>query len=115
LYPLDLCRKGKDCRSRETARVVARYRRRVVLEKKGASMFDNRQRIMERVARLPKGTTSPSGRCWCVTCKMLFAMDEPVCPYMPRMCINTPIPVEFMPLESAIALEKLGPFYPKIP
>ena len=78
-------------------------------------MFDNRQKIMERVAGLPKGTKSASGRYWCVTCKMLFAMEEPVCPYMPKMCINTPIPVELLPLESSIALEKLGLFYPKVP
>jgi hypothetical protein len=78
-------------------------------------MFDNRQKVMERVMSLPKGTPSPSRRYWCVTCKMLFTMDQPVCPYMPKMCINTPIPVELMPVESAICLEKLGLFYPKIP
>jgi hypothetical protein len=78
-------------------------------------MFDNRQKIMERVAAMPKGTPSPSGRYWCVTCKMLFSLDEPVCPYMPKMCINTPIPVELLPVESAITLEKFGLFYPKIP
>ena len=78
-------------------------------------MFDNKQRIMERVMSLPKGTPSPSRRYWCVTCKMLFALDEPVCPYMPKMCINTPIPVELLPVESSICLEKLGLFYPKIP
>ena len=78
-------------------------------------MFDDKQRIMERVASLPIGTPSPSGRYWCVTCKMLFAIDQPVCPYMTKMCINTPIAVELMPLESSIALEKLGLFYPKIP
>jgi hypothetical protein len=78
-------------------------------------MFDNKQKIMERVRSFPKGATSPSGRYWCVTCKMLFALDEPVCPYMPKMCINTPVPVELLPLESAISLEKLGLFYPKIP
>ena len=78
-------------------------------------MFDDKQKIMERVASLPKGTPSPSGRYWCVTCKMLFKLDEPVCPFMPKMCINTPIPVELMPVESSICLEKLGLFYPKIP
>ena len=78
-------------------------------------MFDNKQKIMERVAGLPKGAKSESGRYWCVTCKMLFDMEEPVCPYMPKMCINTPIPVELLPLESSIALEKLGLFYPKVP
>jgi hypothetical protein len=78
-------------------------------------MFDDKKRIMARVAGLPKGAPSPSRRYWCVTCKMLFALDEPVCPYMPKMCINTPIPVELMPVESSICLEKLGLFYPKIP
>jgi hypothetical protein len=78
-------------------------------------MFDDKQKIMERVASLPKSGTSPSGRYWCVTCKMLFTLDRPVCPYMPKMCINSPIPVELMPVESAITLEKFGLFYPKIP
>ncbi len=78
-------------------------------------MFDDKQQIMERVKSLPQGTPSPSRRYWCVTCKMLFTLDRPVCPYMPRMCINTPIPVELMPVESSICLEKLGLFYPKIP
>ncbi len=78
-------------------------------------MFDHKKRVMERVAGLPKGAPSLAGRYWCVTCKMLFAIDRPVCPYMPKMCINTPIPVELMPVESSICLEKLGLFYPKIP
>jgi hypothetical protein len=78
-------------------------------------MFDDKQQIMERVKNLPKGTQSASGRYWCVTCKMLFSLDEPVCPYMPKMCINTPIPVELLPVESAITLEKFGLFYPKVP
>jgi hypothetical protein len=78
-------------------------------------MFENREKIMERVRGLPKGTLSPSGRYWCVTCKMLFRIDQPVCPYMPKMCINTPIPMELMPVESSICLEKLGLFYPKVP
>ncbi len=78
-------------------------------------MFDDKQQIRERVRSLPKGTHSASGRYWCVTCKMLFTLDEPVCPYMPKMCINTPIPVELLPVESAITLEKVGLFYPKVP
>jgi hypothetical protein len=78
-------------------------------------MFDNKQKIMERVIGLPKGTPSQSRRYWCVTCKMLFNIDQPVCPFMPKMCINTPIPVELMPVESSICLEKMGLFYPKIP
>ena len=78
-------------------------------------MFDDKQQIMERVKSLPKGARSASGRYWCVTCKMLFSLDEPVCPYVPKMCINTPIPVELLPVESAITLEKFGLFYPKVP
>ncbi len=78
-------------------------------------MFDNKQKIMERVAAMPGGTPSESGRYWCVTCKMLFSLDQPVCPYMPKMCINTPIPVELLPVESSITLEKFGLFYPKVP
>jgi len=78
-------------------------------------MFDNKQKVMERVAAMPAGSASASGRYWCVTCKMLFSLDRPVCPYMPKMCINTPIPVEFLPVESSITLEKFGLFYPKIP
>jgi hypothetical protein len=78
-------------------------------------MFDNREKLMQKVMSLPKGTVSPSRRYWCVTCKMMFNMEQPVCPFMPKMCINTPIPIEVMPLESSICLEKLGLFYPKIP
>jgi len=78
-------------------------------------MFDNKERLMQKVMSLPKGSLSPSHRYWCVTCKMMFNMEQPVCPYMPKMCINTPIPIEVMPLESSICLEKLGLFYPKIP
>lgn len=78
-------------------------------------MFDNKERLMQKVMSLPKGSVSPSKRYWCVTCKMLFNIEQPVCPYMPKMCINTPIPIEVMPLESSICLEKLGLFYPKIP
>ncbi len=78
-------------------------------------MFKNRERIMAQVAEMPKGEKSPSNRYWCLTCKMLFSMEEPVCPYMPRVCINTPIPVELVGPESTISLEKIGLFYPKTP
>lgn len=78
-------------------------------------MFKNREKIMARVAEMPKGETSPSGRYWCLTCKMLFSLEEPVCPYMPKVCINSPIPVELVGPESTISLEKMGLFYPKIP
>ena len=78
-------------------------------------MFKNRDKIMARVAEMPKGEKSPSNRYWCLTCKMLFSMEEPVCPYMSKICINTPIPVEQVGPESTISLEKIGLFYPKIP
>ncbi len=78
-------------------------------------MFKNREIIMARVAEMPQGDKSPSKRYWCLTCKMLFSMEDPVCPYMPRVCINSPIPVELAGPESTICLEKIGLFYPKIP
>ena len=78
-------------------------------------MFKNRDKIIERVATMPKGENSSANHYWCVTCKMLFVMEKPVCPYMTKVCINTPIPVELMGPESTISLEKLGLFYPKIP
>lgn len=78
-------------------------------------MFKNREKIMKRVAEMPKGEKSLSNRYWCLTCKMLFSMEEPVCPYMSKICINTPIPVELAGPESTISLEKIGLFYPKIP
>ncbi|HED24279.1 MAG TPA: hypothetical protein ENN91_04055 [Firmicutes bacterium] len=78
-------------------------------------MFKNREKIMARVAEMPPGEKSPTDRYWCLTCKMLFSMEEPVCPYMPKICINTPIPVEQGGPESTICLEKIGLFYPKIP
>lgn len=78
-------------------------------------MFKNKQKVMEKVSSLPKGEKSESGRYWCVTCKKLFELDEPVCPYMPRVCINTPIAVENLSPESTEGLERFGLFYPKIP
>ncbi|MGM0510563.1 MAG: hypothetical protein ACQESD_05495 [Thermoplasmatota archaeon] len=78
-------------------------------------MFKNKEKIIEKVKNLPKGEKSESGRYWCVTCKKLFELDEPVCPYMPKVCLNSPIAVENMPPESTEGLEKFGLFYPKIP
>ncbi len=78
-------------------------------------MFKNRELIMARVAKMPPGEKSPSKRYWCLTCKMLFSMEDPICPYMPKVCINTPIPVELAGPESTVCLEKIGLFYPKIP
>lgn len=78
-------------------------------------MFKNREMIMARVAEMPPGEKSPSNRYWCLTCKMMFSMEDSVCPYMPKICINSPIPVELVGPESTICLEKIGLFYPKIP
>lgn len=78
-------------------------------------MFKNKEKIIEKVKGLPKGEKSESGRYWCVTCKKLFELDEPVCPYMPKVCLNSPIAVENVPPESTEGLEKFGLFYPKIP
>jgi hypothetical protein len=70
---------------------------------------------MEKIQTLPKGGASASGRYWCVTCKKLFRLEEPVCPYMTSMCVNSPIAVEKFAPESTEWLEKMGLFYPKIP
>ncbi len=78
-------------------------------------MYDRRQQIMGKIQTLPKGSVSASGRYWCVTCKKLFRMEQPVCPYMTAMCVNSPIALEKFAPESAEWLEKMGLFYPKIP
>jgi hypothetical protein len=78
-------------------------------------MFDRKQKIMEKIQTLPKGSASPSGRYWCVTCKKLFKMEQPICPYMTAMCVNSPIALEQFVPESTEWLEKMGLFYPKIP
>ncbi len=78
-------------------------------------MFKNKQKVIDKVESLPKGRRSESGRYWCVTCKKLFELDEPTCPYMPKVCINTPIAVENFSPESTEGLERFGLFYPNIP
>ncbi len=78
-------------------------------------MMMNEKSVMERVAKMPEGVYSASSKYWCVTCKLLFDIDKPVCPYMPKMCINTPVPVEVMKPESTVSIEKFGLFYPKVP
>jgi hypothetical protein len=78
-------------------------------------MFSNKDKVIARVAEMPRGEFSPTNRYWCVTCKMLFDIEKPVCPYMPKICINTPIPVELVAPETTGSLEKFGLFYPKIP
>ncbi len=78
-------------------------------------MLMDKSSIMEKVGNMPAGVYSASNKYWCVTCKLLFDIDKPVCPYMPKMCINTPVPVEVMKPESTVSIEKFGLFYPKIP
>ncbi|MCF2138159.1 MAG: hypothetical protein K9W43_13085 [Candidatus Thorarchaeota archaeon] len=79
-------------------------------------MMDDRKRmIREKIQQLQPGSQSPSGRYWCVTCKKMFRLDRPQCPYMTGMCVNTPIAIENLPPESTESLEKFGLFYPKIP
>jgi len=78
-------------------------------------MYDRRQKIIEKIQTLPKGSASDSGRYWCVTCKKLFKMEQPICPYMTAMCVNSPIALEKFVPESTEWLEKMGLFYPKIP
>jgi hypothetical protein len=75
----------------------------------------NNKAMMEKVGRMPTGIYSASNKYWCVTCRLLFSIDKPVCPYMPQMCINTPVPVEIMRPESTVSVEKFGLFYPKVP
>ncbi len=75
----------------------------------------NKQSIMERVGKMQAGVYSASNKYWCVTCKLLFDIDKPICPYMTKMCINTPVAVEVMQPESTVAIEKFGLFYPKVP
>ncbi len=78
-------------------------------------MYDRKKMIMEKIRKLDKGSSSESGRYWCVTCKKLFRIGEPVCPYMTKMCVNTPIAIENISPESAVWVEKMGLFYPKLP
>lgn len=69
--------------------------------------------MMEMMKRLPAGAVSPSGHYWCAMCKKMFALTEPVCPYMPAMCVNTPVPIELSPPGSTAFYERVGLFYPK--
>jgi DNA-directed RNA polymerase subunit RPC12/RpoP len=69
--------------------------------------------MMEMMKRLPAGAVSPSGHYWCAMCKKMFALGEPVCPYMPSMCVNTPVPIETSPPGSTAFYERIGLFYPK--
>ncbi len=58
---------------------------------------------MSMLQDMPPGLKSPSGHYRCAMGKKMFQIDGPTCPYMPSMCVNTPIPVEALPLSSALA------------
>ncbi|MHA1310025.1 MAG: hypothetical protein ACTSQO_03770 [Candidatus Helarchaeota archaeon] len=75
---------------------------------------DKRMRIMEKISKLPKGVNSASGKYWCLTCKKLFVLEQARCPYMTKMCVNTPIAIETSPPDSVAGLERFGLYYPKI-
>lgn len=79
----------------------------------GTSGMGGHGGMMAMLKDMPKGLESPSGHYWCAMCKKMFELDEPVCPYMPTMCVNTPIPIETLPPGSTAAYERIGLFYPK--
>ncbi len=70
--------------------------------------------MMKKIKSIREGSKSPSNHYWCLTCKKLFILDEPRCPFMTEMCLNTPVPVELFPPETSDSLEKFGLFYPKV-
>lgn len=78
-------------------------------------MNEKRKKITQRIGTLPRGSVSPSNKYWCVTCKKFFILDKPVCPFMTKMCVNTPIAIENFNPESSESFEKMGLFYPKFP
>jgi DNA-directed RNA polymerase subunit RPC12/RpoP len=78
-------------------------------------MNERREKIAQKINTLPKGSLSPSKKYWCVTCKKFFILDNPVCPFMTKMCVNTPIAIENFNPESSEGIERIGLFYPKFP
>jgi hypothetical protein len=70
--------------------------------------------MAEMIKQLPAGIASPSGHYWCAMCKKMFELAEPVCPYMPSMCVNTPVAIETVPPGSTAFYERIGLFYPKL-
>ncbi len=69
--------------------------------------------MMAMLKAMPPGIKSPSGHYWCAMCKKMFEMEDATCPYMPTMCVNTPIAIESLPPGSAAFYERFGLFYPK--
>ncbi len=79
------------------------------------AMSTSMKEKLARIAALPQGLTSPSGHYWCATCKKLFQLETPTCPYMTNMCVNNLIPAEAVAPPHPIAYERFGLFYPKAP
>lgn len=70
--------------------------------------------MMAMLKAMPPGIKSPSGHYWCAMCKKMFEMEDATCPYMPTMCVNTPIAIETLPPGSSAFYERVGLFYPKL-
>ncbi len=79
----------------------------------GMNGMNGNGNMADMIKQLPAGITSPSGRYWCAMCKKMFELAEPVCPYMPTMCVNTPVAIETVPPGSTAFYERVGLFYPK--
>jgi hypothetical protein len=80
----------------------------------GGDMGNGGGGMMAMLKAMPPGIKSPSGRYWCAMCKKMFEMEDATCPYMPSMCVNTPIAIESLPPGSAAFYERVGLFYPKL-
>ncbi|HEY6003300.1 MAG TPA: hypothetical protein VIV57_10540 [Anaeromyxobacter sp.] len=80
----------------------------------GGGMENGGGGMMAMLQAMPRGIQSPSGRYWCAMCKKMFELEDATCPYMPSMCVNTPIAIESLPPGSAAFYERIGLFYPKL-
>jgi len=79
----------------------------------GMGGMDGAAGMMAMLKAMPPGIKSPSGHYWCAMCKKMFEMEDATCPYMPTMCVNTPIAIETLPPGSTAFYERVGLFYPK--
>jgi DNA-directed RNA polymerase subunit RPC12/RpoP len=80
----------------------------------GGGMGNGGGGMMAMLKAMPAGIKSPSGRYWCAMCKKMFELEDAACPYMPSMCVNTPIAIETLPPGSTAFYERVGLFYPKL-
>ncbi len=79
----------------------------------GMGGMDGAAGMMAMLKAMPPGIKSPSGHYWCAMCKKMFEMEDATCPYMPTMCVNTPIAIETLPPGSTAFYGRVGLFYPK--